>query len=68
MDLPQDSADEEEILFEMSSPVTSTNEPNNDDNGESSVPNSLPESSNVELRHSNRTRQPPIRFPNSETT
>ena len=68
MALPQDSTDEDEILFDTPSPVTPRHEPNNDDNGESSVPNDLSESFNVELRRSNRTRQPPVRFPDSEIT
>ena len=65
MDLPQDGTNEDEILFETPSPVTPRHEPSNDDNGESS--NNSSEPSNVELRHSNRTRQPPIRFPDSGT-
>ena len=68
VDLPQDNTDEDEILFDTTLPVTTRREPDNDNNGESSVPNNLSESSNVELRRSNRTRQPPIRFPDSNTT
>ena len=68
MDLPQDSTDEDEILFDTPPPVTPRHEPNNDDSGESSVPNDLSESFNVELRRSNRTRQLPVRFPDSEIT
>ena len=69
IDLPQGSGDEDDVLFDMTSPVAPEHQIKNKNMDESSAQNSLPESSNVELRCSNRTRHPPVHYcSNSWTT
>ena len=62
IDLPQGSGDEDAVLLDMTSPVAPGQQTDNNNRNESSAQNSLPESSNVELRRSNRRRRPPVRY------
>ena len=69
IDLPQGSGDEDAVLLDMTSAVAPGQQTDNNNRNESSAQNSLPESSNVELRRSNRTRHSPVRYrSNSWTT
>ena len=63
---PQDSVNKSDLFFDMPPPGTSRLD-NHDELDEPSIQNSLPPSPTIELHHSERIRQPPIRY-RDETT